>query len=110
MCSRFGPIIFKLKINGGEDLPYRRSGTGVVHRTLEFDVHVRNDATPQTRRLAGAEADRNYTGVVAVVDIPDTGRSEIIPVIEVVVNEPLVPLVPALTGGPIRTPRKNGNK
>jgi hypothetical protein len=84
-------MIFKLKIDGGEDLPYWRSGTGVVHCTLKFDVHVRNDATPQTRHLAGSEADRNYTGVVAVVDIPDAGRSKIISIIEIVMSEWLHP-------------------
>jgi hypothetical protein len=86
---RFG--LFKLKVNGGEDLPYRRSGTGVVNGTLKFDVHVRNNSTPQTRHLAGSEADRNYTGVVAIIKIPDTGRSKIVSVFEVVVSEWLYP-------------------
>jgi hypothetical protein len=98
----FGPV-GKLECGGGEDLPCRRSGTSVVHGTLRLDVEVHHDAAPQLRHFAGPEAERDYAVVVAVVDIPDPGRSKIIPSIEIVVSEMAVPLQPAWVGGPIRT-------
>ena len=61
----------KLKSGGHENLPYRLSSAGVMYGSLRFDVEVRHDTAPQLSHFADTEADRNYTLVIAVIDIPD---------------------------------------